>query len=168
MGLFYRRKYGLDFHSVRYPGIVGPGVRTPAVAQYTSWAIEACGEGKPFTIWVEPETAVPVVYVKGAARAIVELKEAPRDAIKTVNYLLVGATPVATAGDLADIVWAKVPGAQIDFKPDVGLEEVLDRLLLPLDDRKARQEWGWKPGYDQEQIVDDFLTELRENPERYA
>ncbi len=25
MGLFYRRKYGLDFRGVRYPSIVGPG-----------------------------------------------------------------------------------------------------------------------------------------------
>jgi threonine 3-dehydrogenase len=168
LGLFYRRKYGLDFRSVRYPGIVGPGVKTPAVAQYTSWAIEDCAKGKPFTIWVEPDVRVPVLYVKDAARAIVELKEAPAKAIRTVNYLLAGVTPVATAGELADIVRAKVPGAQIDFKPDVGIEEVLDRLLLPLDDTNARREWGWRPAYDQERIVDDFLMELSAHPERYA
>ena len=27
IGLFYRRKYGIDFRGVRYPSIVGPGVR---------------------------------------------------------------------------------------------------------------------------------------------
>ena len=30
MGLFYRRKYGLDFRGIRYPSIIGPGVRTRA------------------------------------------------------------------------------------------------------------------------------------------
>jgi threonine 3-dehydrogenase len=168
MGLFYRRKYGLDFRSVRYPGIVGPGVKTPAVAQYTSWVIEACANGKPFIIWVEPATAVPVLYVKDAARALVELGAAPREAIKKVNYLLAGVTPVATAGELADIVRARVPGAQIEFKPDEGIEEILNHLCRPLDDADARREWGWKPAYDQERIVDDFLRELRLNPGRYS
>ena len=35
MGLFYRREYGLDFRGLRYPSIVGPGVRALGGAQYT-------------------------------------------------------------------------------------------------------------------------------------
>jgi nucleoside-diphosphate-sugar epimerase len=34
MGRFYKRKFGLDFRGVRYPAIVGPGVKTPGVVQY--------------------------------------------------------------------------------------------------------------------------------------
>jgi len=167
MGLFYKRKYSLDFRGVRYPGIVGPGVKTPGVGQFTSWVIEECAKGNPFTIWVKPETRIPVLYFKDAARAIVKLREAPLGNIKTVNYLLAGVTPIATAGELADLVRAKVPGAQIDFEPDLGLQKILDKLLLPLDDSNAQQEWNWKREYDQERIVDDFLRELRQNPQRY-
>ena len=167
MGLFYKRKYSLDFRGVRYPGIVGPGVNTPGVGQFTSWVIEECAKGNPFTIWVQPETRIPVLYFKDAARAIVKLREAPVEDIKTVNYLLAGVTPIATAGELADLVRAKVPGAQVDFKPDLELQKILDKLLLPLDDSNAQKEWGWKPEYDQERIVDDFLQELRQNPQRY-
>jgi threonine 3-dehydrogenase len=167
MGLFYKRKYSLDFRGVRYPGIVGPGVKTPGVGQFTSWVIEECAKGNPFTIWVKPETRIPVLYFKDAARAIVKLREAPLENIKTVNYLLAGVTPIATAGELADLVRAKVPGAQIDFEPDLGLQKILDKLLLPLDDSNAQQEWNWKREYDQERIVDDFLRELRQNPQRY-
>jgi threonine 3-dehydrogenase len=166
MGLFYKRKYNLDFRCVRYPGIVGPGVRTPGVGQYTSWVIEECAKGNPFTIWVEPGTRIPVLYFKDAARAIMELGEAPLENIETVNYLLAGVTPIATAGELADLVRAKVPGAQIDFAPDLGIQRILDKLLLPLDDRNAQKEWDWKPEYDQERIVDDFLQELRLSPKR--
>src|SRR6266496_4438299 len=43
---------GLDFRCVRYPSIVGPGVKTPGVAQYTSWVIEECAKGKLFTMWI--------------------------------------------------------------------------------------------------------------------
>ena len=167
MGLFYKRKYSLDFRGVRYPGIVGPGVNTPGVGQFTSWVIEECAKGNPFTIWVQPETRIPVLYFKDAARAMVKLREAPVENIKTVNYLLAGVTPIATAGELADLVRARVPGAQVDFKPDLELQKILDKLLLPLDDSNAQKEWGWKPEYDQERIVDDFLQELRQNPQRY-
>jgi threonine 3-dehydrogenase len=168
MGLFYRRKYGLDFRGVRYPSIVGPGVKTPGVVQFTSWAIEECAKGNPFTIWVRPETRTPVLYFKDAARAIVKLAQAPAERIETVNYVLAGVTPMATAQELADTVRARVPGAQIAFEPDPALQEMLDKLLLPIDDRNARQEWGWQPEYDQARIVDDFLQELQQHPQRYV
>jgi threonine 3-dehydrogenase len=168
MGRFYRRKYGLDFRGLRYPAIVGPGVKTPGVVQYNSWVVEECAKGKPYTIKATPETAVPVLYVKDAARALVQLGEAPRDAIRTVVYLLAGVTPTPSARELADIVRAKVPGAAITFTPDPAVQGVLDQLSLPVDDSCARTEWNWRPAYTQEQMVDDFLKELRLHPQRYV
>jgi len=141
MGLFYRRKYGLDFRAVRYPSVVGPGVRTPGVVQYTSWVIEESVKGNAYTIYVKPETRCPVIYYKDAARAIVKLGEAPTESIKMVNYVVSGAPPIATAQELATLVRAKIPGAQIDFKPDLELQKILDKSLLSLDDSIARKEW---------------------------
>ena len=168
MGLFYKRKYGLDFRCVRYPAIVGPGVKTPGVSQYTSWVIETCARQDPFTIWVKPETRNPLLYFKDAARAIVKLAEAPVENIKTVNYLLAGITPTPSAEELAEAVRARVPAAQIDFNPDPDLQAIMDELLRPLDDSCAQQEWNWKTEYDLERMVDDFLRELQLNPLRYA
>jgi nucleoside-diphosphate-sugar epimerase len=168
MGLFFRRKYGVDFRAVRYPSIVGPGVRTPGLAQYTSRVIEECARGNPFTIWVKPETRCPVLYYKDAARAIVELGEAPRDNIRMVNYVLAGVAPVASAGELAEMVEARLPDAEITFEPNLEIQHRLDQIFRPINDRKAQTEWGWKPEYDQERIVDDFLQELKLNPQRYA
>ncbi len=167
MGLFYKRKFGLDFRSIRYPSIVGPGVKTPGVVQFTSWVIEECAKGNPFTFNVKPETRAPVMYFKDSSRAMVKLGEAAPDNIKMVNYVVAGARPIASAGELADIVRAKIPAAQINFEPDMELQAVLDKLLLPIDDSCARDEWGWNPEYDQERIVEDFLQELKQNPQRY-
>lgn len=167
MGLFYKRKYGLDFRGIRYPSIVGPGVKTPGVVQYTSWVIEECAKGNPYSMYVKPETKCPVMYYKDGGRAIVMLAEAPLENIKMVNYIIAGAVPIASAQELVDLVKKKIPSAKIDFKPDLELQKILDKLLLPLDDRNAREEWGWKPAYDQEAIVDDFIKELKEHPNRY-
>jgi threonine 3-dehydrogenase len=168
MGQFYRRKYGLDFRGVRYPSIVGPGVKTPGVVQYTSWMIEESVKGKPYSVYLVPETKTPVMYFKDAALAVIKLAKTPRENIKMVNYLIAGVKPIASAQELADIVKAKVPGAKIDFKPDLELQKLLNKLLHPLDDSIAQKEWGWKATYNQENIVDDFIAEMKKNPQRYA
>jgi nucleoside-diphosphate-sugar epimerase len=168
MGSFYRRKFGLDFRGVRYPSIVGPGVKTPGVVQYTSWVIEECAKGNPYTVYVKPHTKCPVMYFKDAARAIVMLGEMSLANIKMVNYVIAGATPIASAQELVDMVKDRLPGAQIHFEPDLELQKILDKLLLPIDDTIARKEWNWRPEYNQERIVDDFLEEMRIHPQRYV
>ena len=166
MGRFYRRKYGLDYRGVRFPSIVGPGVRSPGSVQYTSWVIEHAAKGVPFTIWVRPETRVPILYFKDAALAIIALAEAPSERIKMVNYLLSGPRP--TALELVNLVRQKFPGAQIDFKVDDEIQLRLDNAMRPLDDRFAREEWGWKPTYGVDAMIDDFLAELSQHSHRYA
>ena len=162
LGTYYKRKYGLDFRGLRYPSIVGPGVKTPSIVQFTSWVIEECARGNPFTMTVTPETAVSLMYYKDAVRAMIELGQAPLAAIKTVNYLIDGVKPTPTAAQLADSVRQAIPEAQIVFEPDLALQALLDQVLRPLDDSRARAEWGWQPAYDQEAIVADFLAELQE------
>ena len=164
MGLFYRRKHGLDFRGIRYPSIIGPGVRTPGAVQYTSWVIESCAQGRPYTIWVEPETRVPVMYIKDAALATVQLAQAPRQAITTVNYLVNGVTPTPSAGELAEVVRSRVSGARIEFQPDMEIQRLIQESLRPLDDHNARQEWGWKPRYGLESLVEDFLLAVKAHP----
>jgi threonine 3-dehydrogenase len=166
MGLFYRRKYGIDYRCVRYPSIVGPGVRTPGSLQYTSWVIENAAKGRPFTMWVRPDTRVPILYFKDAALATVALADAPADRITMINYLLSGPRP--TALELTDAVKSRFPEAEIHFEVDDELQSRLDQAIRPLDDRFAREEWGWKPSYDLEGMVDDFLAELTQHPHRYA
>jgi threonine 3-dehydrogenase len=165
MGLFYRRKYKLDFRGLRYPSVIGPGVRAPGVVQYTSWVIEECAKGKPFTIWVKPETRVPVMYIKDAARATVQLATAPAEQIKTVTYLVDGKKPTPSAQELADAVRTKLPTAQITFRPDLEIQRIIDSVL-PLDDRNARQEWAWEPTYTLEHMVEDFLDDLQTHAQR--
>jgi len=160
MGLFYKRKYGLDFRGIRYPSVVGPGVSTPGAVQYTALMIERAAEGKPFEIWVTPETSVPIMYITEAAAATIRLAEAPEAGIKTVNYLVDGAKPTPSAAELADVVRAKVPGADLSFAPNPDIQTLLDDMVRPLDDTRAREEWGWQPTHSVERIVDDFLAAM--------
>ena len=167
LGRWFMRKHGLDFRGVRYPGVVGPGVRSPGVVQYTSWMIEESAKAKPFAIWVKPEMRVPLLYYKDAARGTIELANAPRESIKSVNYLLDGAPPTPTAEALASAVKKRLPNAQISWELNVEIQSILDRAMKLIDDGAARREWGWEPEYDAERMVEDFIEEVRTNPDRY-
>jgi nucleoside-diphosphate-sugar epimerase len=60
-----------------------------------------------------------------------------------------------------------VAGARIDFRVDARRQAFVDRLMKPVDDRYARDEWGWRPAYDTGAMLDDFLADLSAHPERY-
>jgi threonine 3-dehydrogenase len=163
LGAYYRGKYGLDFRGLRYPSIVGPGVTTWSLAQYTSWMIERAGRGEPFTVWTKPETRVPVLYYRDAAKAALDLANAPREDIATINYLVDGGTASPSAGEIAAAITARIPDASLTFEPDPDASVALSRNLA-IDDSFARQEWGWKPKYDLDAMIDDFLATLNRSP----
>ena len=163
MGRFYKRRFGLDFRGIRYPSIVGPGVTTPGISQYTSRAIEASARGEPYTIFVEPRTRVPIIHIREAAEAIVKLAAAPADRIQTVVYLLAGTTPTPTAQDLADAIRARLPHAKLDFQPNPAIQAIHNtrRALASIDDTNARREWGWSSQYDLGRIVEETVSRIQ-------
>ena len=154
LGAYYRQKYGLDFRCLRYPAIVGPGVTTWSLAQYTSWMIERPAQGEPFSVWAEPESVVALLWYQDAARAAVELAAAPSDSIRSINYLVNGPRPTPSAGELADAVRRKIPDAQITFEPNDDSRSLRD---IRLDDRAAREEWGWAPQFDVDAMIDGII-----------
>jgi len=159
-GLFFKRKYGLDFRSLRYPFIVGPGVRQGGVIDYPTEMIIKGIEGAAYTANVPPETRIHVLHVLDAARAMSELSEAPLEKIRTVNYLVDGTRPALSAGEIADLVNQRFPEARFDFQPDEKLLPILENVALPIDDSRAREEWGWQPRFDYPRIIDDFIEIL--------
>ncbi|MFT7597349.1 MAG: threonine 3-dehydrogenase [Acidimicrobiales bacterium] len=160
LGAYYRSKHGIDFRGLRYPSIVGPGVTTKSLAQYTSWMIEAAAKGEPFSVWTGPETVIPILYYKDAAKAALDLAAAPLDDIKTINYLVDGARPTPNAGEIAEAVKGRAGDAAITFDPDPEAALSLSRNLV-IDDAVARQEWGWNPAFGLDGMIDDFFAEVR-------
>ncbi len=170
LGRFYRRKFGLDFRSVRYPAIIGPGVKTPGVAQYNAWMIENAALGKPFECYVSEEAKIPVMYFKDAARCIDMVYGAGKERIRTINYNVAGVVPTRTAKELERAVKKYIPGAQITYKPNPKIMEFFETLRMEeINDARAREEWGWEPIYaNLENVVADFIQEIRLHPIRYG
>ena len=170
LGRFYRRKFNLDFRCLRYCGVIGPGVKTPGVAQYNAWMIENAILGKPFECFVTEDTTVPVTYFKDAIHATLMLYDAPKEQIKTVSYNISEVSPAPTAKELELTIKKFFPEAKITYKPDpLVMEFYRNQSMKVIDDTRAREEWGWQPLYnDLEEIVADFIQEVKTRPEFYG
>ncbi len=168
MGRFYATRYGIDFRAVRYPSVVGPGATVAHVSIYNAWAVEKAVRGEPYTIFVEPRIRCPVLYFKDAARSLLVLDRAPREAAKTLCYTLAGIDPVPSAGDLAAAIRASYPAARLEFKPDPFAMDFHEKLQgFAYDDSRARTELGWKPEFSLGAMIGDFAEEVRSHSERY-
>jgi len=169
LGRFYRTKFGLDFRAFRSPTLVGPGVRTPGVTQYVSLMIEYGALGKPYVCNVAEDTRnAGLMYFKDSVRALDLLYQASKDQIKTVNYNASGLKGSFTARELEQIIKKHAREVSVIYKPDKEIVEYLEKYkngMQVIDDTSARNEWGWKPVYqDLESLVVDFIEEVRKRP----
>jgi nucleoside-diphosphate-sugar epimerase len=168
LGRYYRKKYELDFRAIRFPSVIGPGAKTAHVTIFNSWALEKAFYKEPYSIFVEPDIRFPCLYFKDAARSLLQLETAPAESIKMICYLLAGVQPMISAGELVAEIKKHFPHANLDFRPDPFAMDYHRRFQgIIYDDSVAGKEWNWKMRYSLEEMVTDFIAELKNNPGRY-
>ncbi len=157
--MYYRRKFGLDVRSVRYPGIISS--ETPPGGGTTDYAVEIFYEAvrrKRYTCFVREDTVLPMMYMPDCIKATLDLMEADPSQIRcSMSYNLAGMS--FSAGDLAAEIKKHIPEFECEFKPDFR-QKIADSWPMTIDDSVARQEWGWKPKYDLSSMVKDMLDKL--------
>ncbi len=159
LGEYYQRRFGVDFRGVRLTPLMGMGRFDTAQSAYIYRAVQDSALGRPYTIYVAPETALPVTYVKDAAWGLLDLRKAQQDKLTRRVYNLFGF--VATGREMAEAVRRELPEARLDFNPDAKMIELVLNLPERLDDTLARQDWGWNPRYDLERSVRDMVADIR-------
>jgi nucleoside-diphosphate-sugar epimerase len=159
LGLYYHRRFGIDFRGVRFPQLIGPEIKSEGYGQYNPKMIESALKGMPFEAWVTKETSIPIMYIKDAIRCLLELFEADEGKIKTRVYCVGQITPSPTAGDLLEEIRKHFPQVSIHFRPDPKAMEVLRSIPTQLDDMNAHKEWSWSIQYGLKEMVQDFIRE---------
>ncbi len=158
---YYFNRYGTDIRSVRFPGVIGyksaPGGGTTDYAVHIFH--EALRTGH-YDCFLSNDAELPMMYMPDAVNAVLQIMEAPAEKIKVrTSYNIAGCS--FTPAVLADALKKRIPGFTIDYKPDYR-NGIAHSWPSSLDDSTARNDWGWKPDYDLNKIVDDMLHHLRE------
>lgn len=166
LGRYYARHYkqlsadrpraGVDFRSLRFPGLIS-AVTVPSggTSDYAPEMFHAAARGVPYACFVRPDTRIPFMAMPDAVGAVMALADAPRDRLTLNAYNVRAFAP--SAGELRDEVVRAFPAAEITFQVDQKRQGIVDTWPEDVDDGAARADWGFRPRYDFDSALRDYL-----------
>jgi threonine 3-dehydrogenase len=137
-GEYYVKRYGLDFRSLRYPGIISaealPGGGT------TDYAVEIFYEAlknKKYTSFLDKGTHLPMMYMDDCLKCTIDLVEAD---VRKLKHRSFNITAMSFAPeDIAEEIKKHIPEFEINYKPDYR-QEIAESWPATIDDSAAREE----------------------------
>jgi nucleoside-diphosphate-sugar epimerase len=157
---YYAHRFGIDVRGLRLPGLIShvapPGGGT------TDYAVEIFYQAiryRHYTCFLKADTALDMMYMPDAIRAILDLMAADPAKLKHRNAFNITAmnfTPARLAAEIAK----HIPDFRIDYEVDPVRQAIADSWPRSVDDSAARSEWGWAPRHDLTTMAQDMLEKL--------
>ncbi|WP_448605500.1 NAD-dependent epimerase/dehydratase family protein [Thermoflexus hugenholtzii] len=157
LGLYYSRKYGVDFRAARLPAVIGYGRGPGGASAYASMMVEKPALGEPYKVPVKRDTRMQILYIRDAVNALMYLLETEKAPSRIYN--IPGLSP--TAYEIAGEVKKHIPQPKIDFSPDPETVRIVESWPLEMDGSRTFNELGWTMTYNLELAVKDFIETAR-------
>lgn len=157
---YYCARFGLDVRGVRFPGLISASIPGGGSSDYVVFMYLDGVRRGAYEAFCRPDTRIPLMYMPDGIRALLELSEAPRERLSRCIYNIAGFSPAAS--EIAQDVAAALPGgADFSFEPDPARQRILDSWPAAIDDRHARDDWGWTHRYDLPAMTRELLPEIQ-------
>ncbi len=159
LGEGYWQHFGVNYRSVRYCIVNGPGRGGLTPGMFIVWTLQRAALGRPFKVFVAPEVEVASIYVKDAAKALIDLNDA--DESRLTRRVYNGMSYTVTARQVVEIAKKYVPDADLTFDINEGMMEKIRTLSLNrrMDLEPAIQDWDYAPSYDLDRTMQDYMSE---------
>lgn len=156
---YFHQKFGVDVRSLRYPGLIGykslPGGGT------TDYAVDIYHkaiDNKPFDCFLEKDTKLPMMYMKDAVKATIDLMNAPAKNLSvrtSYNISAISFSPEKIAASIQH----EIPNFSITYSPD-HRQEIASSWPDSINDTEAQNDWDWNPEYNLDLMTKDILLNL--------
>lgn len=157
LGGHFAARLGVPVVHLRIAGIYGPLYHS--MSNPPSRLVHAAVRGvRPEGPPIRAGDRMDMCYVKDCARGVALLQTAPALPYGTFN---VGSGTAPAYRDFADAIRARIPSADLDLDPAPSTT-----CGGPLDLTRIRAAVGYRPAYDVERAVDDYIAWLRDGHER--
>jgi UDP-glucose 4-epimerase len=156
--IYYAKNFGLDIAILRFSTTYGPGkTARHGKMGVTSQIVEAPFNGEPFHHPYGGEAKDDFIYNKDSALGVYLATVAEKVPSRVYN---IGSGEGQTLNDLAAAIRKRIPGADIAIGPG---DNFLGMPYPPhgvYDVSRARAELGFKPEYDIDAAVADYVKSL--------
>ena len=158
---YYYSRFGVDSRRVRFPGIISngclPGGGTADYAVEVFYEIIRKGT---YTCQIPENTYMDMLYMPDALEATTQLMDAdPATLIHRNSFNVTGMS--FSPKELFSAISKRVPSAKFDYNVDPVKDAISASWPNYMDDSCARKEWGWKPKWGMEEMIDDMLSAVR-------
>ena len=158
---YYFHKYGVDTRAVRFPGLISyetlPGGGT------TDYAVDifySAVKGEEFVCPIGAGTFMDMMYMSDALKAATDIMNA--DPSRLVHRNAFNVTAMSFDPEiLYHKIRERIPGFRMRYEVDPVRQAIANSWPDRMDDSCAREEWGWKPSFGLDEMVDDMILKLR-------
>ncbi|KAK0407633.1 hypothetical protein QR680_003505 [Steinernema hermaphroditum] len=158
LGEYYHDRFGVDFRSLRFPGIISatkPGGGTTDYAIQIFYDAILHGKHK---CYLRPDTRLPMMYDTDCTASVVFFLAAPNAKLSQRTYNVTGFS--FTPEDIANAIRRVMPDFQIEYDICPVRQKIADSWPQSLDDSIARRDWGWRNDYGIDEMVDVMFSLL--------
>ncbi len=160
-GEYFFNKYGVDFRSVRYPGLIS--YKTEPGGGTTDYAVEIFFEAirkNSYECFLSEDTALPMMFMDDAIKNTIKLMDADSDSLSLrSSYNMAGIS--FTPKQIAIEIQKYYPDFKITYKPDFR-QAIANSWPASIDDNVARADWGLSDEFDIEKMSSHMLTKIKE------
>lgn len=160
LGSYYHQRYGVDYRSLRYPGVVSanslPGGGT---TDYAVDMLRAAATNQPYHCFLGPHQRLPMMYMADCLQGTWQLLTAPRTRLRSTTYNV--AAMSFSPKELEQAIQQLLPHFHVTYQEEDFRQAIAASWPESLDDRNAREDWQWCPQYDLKAMVRDALHQLR-------
>lgn len=158
-GEYYHKRYGVDFRSLRYPGLIS--YKTEAGGGTTDYAVEIYYEAirnNSYNCFLREDTALPMMFMDDAIKATIQLMEADPQKLSLRSSYNVGGMSF-TPKDVVAAIRKHQPDFEVTYEPDFR-QAIADSWPASIDDSVARADWGLNDAFTLESMTALMLSEI--------
>ena len=159
LGSYYNQKFGTDFRSLRYPGILSaatlPGGGT---TDYAVWMYHYALQKKKYACPLPKDAALPMMYLPDCMDSTVAALEAPRESLTKCVYNISAMS--FTPEQVADSIRKVIPSFEVDYVPQPVPTAIAASWPASMCDDAARRDFKWQPKYDLDKMSADMIKEI--------
>jgi len=163
LGNYYFKKFGVDFRSIRYPGVISPTeYESHGTTDYASEIFFYAFKNKEYKICLRPERILPMAYLDDTIQGTIKFIDADNSKLKHRVYNLNGLS--FSCQDLtSEISKKKFKNFSFRHEPD-HRDKIAQTWPYTLNDKDAKIDWGWNPKINStEKLVDEMISSIKLN-----